>query len=103
MNKKRLCLIITGVGILLIIIFSVIFAIMDEGESKEIKYLKKNLVSKALKCIKDNNCEKKSITLNELNSKGYLDDKTLKELDGYSLDSIISYPVREINLIKNEK
>lgn len=103
MSKKRLCLIITSIGVLLIVMFSVIFSIIDEAESKEIKYLKKNLVSLAEKCVKDNNCEKKAISLNELNTKGYLDEKILKELKGYSLDSLVSYPVKEINLIKEEK
>lgn len=103
MSKNKLCLIITIVGVSLIIILSVILKIVDNEESKEVKYLKSNLVTLVEKCIKDNNCEKKAITLNELNSKGYLDKDMLNKLSSYSLDSIISYPERDVNLIKNEK
>lgn len=100
MNKKRLSLIIATIGVFLIIICSVILKVIEKEESKETKYLKKSLVVKAEECIKDNLCEKRSITLNELKVKGYLDNSLLELLDNYSLDSIISYPTKDVNLIK---
>lgn len=100
MNKKRLCLIITLISTSLMIILSVIFKIMDDADSKSEKYLKKNLVSIVEKCIKEENCEKKPITLNELNSKGYLNKDILNDLKNYSLDTIVGYPTRDVILLK---
>lgn len=100
MNKKRLCLIITLTSITLMIVLSVSFKIMDDADSKSEKYLKKNLVSLVEKCIKEENCEKKPITLNELNSKGYLNNEILNELKSYSLDTVVGYPTRDVILIK---
>lgn len=99
-SKERLSLIVAVTGISLIVIFSVIFQIVDDAESKNTKYIEKSLIALVEKCIKDNNCEKRTITLNELNSKGYLDNQTIQQLDGYSLDSYVGYPTRDVHLVK---
>ncbi len=100
MSKKRLSLIITIVGVSLIIILSVIFEIIDDGEDKNKKYLEKTILYLTQSCIKEKKCEDRTITLNELNSKGYLDHEFIKKLESYSLDSFVSYPDKKVHLIK---
>lgn len=102
LNKKRICILMATVGILVITFVQVYILIDNEKEHSIQIYLKENLINQAKKCVRDNVCEEGNISIQSLIDNNYLEDKYLSLLDDYSFDSYVSYPSLEVSLRKKE-
>lgn len=69
MNKKKIALIITLVGLIIIICVATILNILKEEKEKKYNYEIDRIVSTLKTCIKENKCEKENTTLKVLYEK----------------------------------
>ena len=102
MNEKKVCLIITIVGILIIILIQTLIMIDDDKLKKEENYIKENLIEISKKCIQDKKCKEEDILLETLLNENYIDGHLKEKLNTYSKKSIIKYPSFEVELIKED-
>lgn len=97
-KNKKVCLIMTLIGVTIIIITSVIISIINYNEDKELKLLKKDIISITRACVKDNICTNDTITLKDLNEYNYLTDELKKRTENYDESSFIIFSLKEVYL-----
>jgi len=102
MNEKKVCLIITIIGILIIILIQTFILIDEDKLKKEENYIKENLTERAKKCIQDKKCKEEDISLETLFNQKYINNELKEKLKSYSKKSTIKYPSFEIELIKED-
>lgn len=100
MEKRKVTFIITIIGLLIIITSAVIIKLQDNVKEKDNTILKATLLSNTKKCIEDEVCTGENIEITTLINNGYISEENKKELEEYSNDSFISYPSRNVYLIK---
>ena len=69
MNKKKIALIITLIGLIIIICVATVLNILREEKEKKYNYEINRIVSTFKTCIKENKCEKENTTLKVLYEK----------------------------------
>lgn len=102
MNEKKVCLIITIIGVIVIILIQTLITIDEDKLKKEENYIKENIIERTKKCIQDKKCKEEDITLETLFNLKYIDTELEEKLSSYSKKSIIKYPSLEIELIKED-
>ena len=95
MNKKKIALIITLIGLIIIICVATVLNILREEKEKKYNYEINRIVSTFKTCIKENRCEKENTTLKVLYEKmdveEFIDPYTSKPFDENSYIVISTY------------
>lgn len=95
MNKKKIALIITLIGLIIIICVATVLNILREEKEKKYNYEIDRIVSTFKTCIKENKCEKENTTLKVLYEKmdveEFIDPYTSKPFDENSYIVISTY------------
>ena len=95
MNKKKIALIITLIGLIIIICVATVLNILREEKEKKYNYEINRIVSTFKTCIKENKCEKENTTLKVLYEKmdveEFIDPYTSKPFDENSYIVISTY------------
>lgn len=102
-KKRKVCFILTIVGVVIIIVAQTIILIDNEATEKKENYIKVNVVKAAKDCINDKKCEEGDITFLTLINNEYIDGYFINEIEDYSTASFIKYPSYEVELIKREE
>ena len=95
MNKKKIALIITLTGLIIIICVATVLNILREEKEKKYNYEIDRIVSTFKTCIKENKCEKENTTLKVLYEKmdveEFIDPYTNEPFDENSYIVISTY------------
>lgn len=101
MEKRKICLKMTLIGIAVIIFVAVVLSLNEYNREKEKVNLKKDILSITKKCVIDNVCQSDTVTIKTLKENKYVDDDLSKRLEGYKDDSFIIYSLRDV-ILKEE-
>ena len=69
-----------------------------QSEEKTVMELKSTLLSITKTCVRDNKCMNDTVTVEELNSLGYINTNLKEKLKNYSEKSYIIYSIKEVYL-----
>ncbi len=90
-KRNKIVFLIAIFGIILILITAVSVKIEKQSEEKTVMELKSTLLSITKTCVKDNKCMNDTVTVEELNSLGYINTNLEEKLKNYSEKSYIKY------------
>ena len=74
-KRNKIVFLIAIFGIILILITAVSVKIEKQSEEKTVMELKSTLLSITKTCVRDNKCMNDTVTVEELNSLGYINTK----------------------------
>ena len=97
-KRNKIVFLIAIFGIILILITAVSVKIEKQSEEKTVMELKSTLLSITKTCVKDNKCMNDTVTVEELNSLGYINTNLKEKLKKYSEKSYIIYSIKEVYL-----
>lgn len=97
-KRNKIVFLIAIFGIILILITAVSVKIEKQSEEKTVMELKSTLLSITKTCVRDNKCMNDTVTVEELNSLGYINTNLKEELKNYSEKSYIIYSIKEVYL-----
>lgn len=93
MNKRKLSVLISFVGIVILIVVGVVIELFKEQKSNEYEIAIGNIETAAMSCVKAKKCRMGKITLDELYDKGFLDKEINPNTNDYfNGKSYITYP-----------
>lgn len=99
-EKRKICLIMTLIGAVIIVVLQTVISIDDDQREKEENYIKVNAIKALKDCIRDEKCKTTDTTFKTLIKLNYFDESFLEKIEDYSLDSIVKYPSYEVKLKK---
>lgn len=97
-KRNKIVFLIAIFGIILILITAVSVKIEKQSEEKTVMELKSTLLSITKTCVRDNKCMNDTVTVEELNSLGYININLKEKLKNYSEKSYIIYSIKEVYL-----
>lgn len=103
MEKRKIALIITIVGLTVIILSAILLKVSDSVKETDTTILKAKILSAAKECITDKKCPTENIELSFLIENGYISDDIKEELKEYTEDSFLNYPSRSVYLIEKKQ
>lgn len=97
-KRNKIVFLIAIFGTILILITAVSVKIEKQSEEKTVMELKSTLLSITKTCVRDNKCMNDTVTVEELNSLGYINTNLKEKLKNYSEKSYIIYSIKEVYL-----
>ncbi len=97
-KRNKIVLLIAIFGIILILITAVSVKVEKYNEDKTVMELKSTLLSITKTCVSDNKCTNDTVTVEELDTLGYINTNLKEKLKNYSEKSYIIYSIKEVYL-----